>query len=153
VPLGQVELCWHEHARRQLPMWTWSNVVLLEARASHPTSRQERLLAVFGNDKQAGDGDPMNTRLGTCTQLASPAVHRQFSRPPKRLRVTRRSEMKLVGAENLIRRGHAAKSYSWMSPPSRSDLRMRLESGNGIGTGVGPRGDAWSSDRCGRWQL
>jgi hypothetical protein len=28
-----------------------------------------------------------------------------------------------VGAENLARGLHAASSYSWMRPPSRSDIR------------------------------
>ena len=34
-----------------------------------------------------------------------------------------------VRAENFIRRPHAASSYSWMSPPRRSDLRSFVDIG------------------------
>jgi hypothetical protein len=38
-----------------------------------------------------------------------------------------------VGVENLIRWLHAASLYSWIRPPSRSDLRSRAASGHGVG--------------------
>jgi len=60
-----------------------------------------------------------------------------------------------VGAENLIRGSHAASSYSWMRPPSRSDLRSCVASGGEVGgrhRGL-ESGAVWSRDRCGRWVL
>jgi hypothetical protein len=55
-----------------------------------------------------------------------------------------------VGAENVIRWAHAASLYSWMRPPSRSDLRTCLASGHEVDdAGTFESGAAWSRDRCG----
>ena len=58
-------------------------------------------------------------------------------------------------AENFIRGPHAASSYSWMSPPRRSDLRSFVISGGEVDSDAGDikSGDACSSERCGRWLL
>jgi hypothetical protein len=58
-----------------------------------------------------------------------------------------------VCAENVIRGPHGASSYSWMRPPSRSDLRNCVIPGGEVGGGTGDieSGTVWSRDRCGRY--
>jgi len=46
----------------------------------------------------------------------------------------------VVGAEKLIRRSHAASSYSWMRSPSLSILRSCFASGHHFCTGTGALG-------------
>jgi hypothetical protein len=59
-------------------------------------------------------------------------------------------------ADNLIRAGQAACSYSCKIPPRRSRLRMSrraILSGSSIGGGNGWSGRAFDTPWCGLWQL
>jgi putative transposase len=59
-------------------------------------------------------------------------------------------------AENLVRAGQAACSYSWRVPPSRSRLRMlrwAILPGSVIGVGSGCSGRAFVMPWWGRWPL
>jgi hypothetical protein len=72
------------------------------------------------------------------------------------LLLCRRRATRLAGAENLVRAGHAARSYSWRTPPRRSRRRMSslvIVSGSVIGLGSGCSGRAFEIPRCGRWAL
>jgi len=58
-----------------------------------------------------------------------------------------------VGAENVIRWAHAASSYSWSRPPSRSALRRCTPLGHVAGGWDIDSGAVCSSERCGRCWL
>jgi len=62
----------------------------------------------------------------------------------------------VAGAENAVRAGQAARSYSWRMPPRRSQrwmCRCVIVAGSVIGSGSGRSGRALDSPQRGRWVL
>src|SRR4051812_3636590 len=81
---------------------------------------------------------------GVLTKLElSERIHRL--EPDVVSRAVMRALAETVPAENLVRAGHAACSYSWRMPPRRSRLRMlrcAIVAGSAIGVGSANRGRA-----------
>jgi hypothetical protein len=99
----------------------------------------------FGVTRLTGDGvwGPPTDR-----NEAKAALRRDFDLGPPGQRRPRRPGR--ADAENLIRAAHAAWSYSWMRPPSRSFRRMRrrmIAAGSAIGSGSGRSGRAFAIPR------
>ncbi|SDT80684.1 hypothetical protein SAMN04489716_9312 [Actinoplanes derwentensis] len=139
----------------------WSNLgIYLRTRFERTGSRSDLDLAVHAAQQAVtatGDGDPDQARylsdLGNSLRTRHHLTGSDTDLD-QAIETGRRSVRATpAGADNAIRAGQAACSYSWRSPPSRSCRRMRRRArvtGSVIGSGSDCSGRALAMPRCGR---